>query len=106
MVPHFPKPPVAPHVNPAFFPEGPPVSFSPNHACAYHIIIDYFSFSRRISKICKELKIIWRTSFNVNMPVITSFLKRGYCKMVLHSVLLQYECCGVVAERSYQIGEK
>lgn len=24
MVPQFPKPPVAPHVNPAFFPEGPP----------------------------------------------------------------------------------
>ena len=28
MVPQFPKPPVAPHVNPAFFPEGPPVSLS------------------------------------------------------------------------------
>jgi len=27
MVPPFPKAPVAPHVNPAFFPEGPPVSF-------------------------------------------------------------------------------
>ena len=29
-----------------------------------------------------------------------------YCKMVLHSVLLEYKCCGVVGEGSYLINEK
>ena len=27
-------------------------------------------------------------SFNVNMPVKASFLKRDYCEIVLHSILL------------------